>query len=63
MLNDIHISREVSQMDNKLIGVGYTSSKKDGFWWLTIYRDLVEEFENIVGFINEYIEETDTSTP
>ncbi len=47
-------------MVNDLVGIGYKSDKadgEDGFLWLTIYRGATEDFENLMQFINEYLEE------
>ena len=48
-------------MDNDLVGIGYKSDKADGFLWLTIYRGVTEDFEDIMQFINDYLEDRNTS--
>ncbi len=48
---------------NQLIGIGYETTTKGQFWWLTIYKSMNGDFDNIMHFINDYYEERKVSQP
>lgn len=48
---------DIFTMNSQLIGVGYGSTRKDPFWWMTIYKPLDDDYDGIFHFINNYFKE------